>query len=250
MGARGSAMPGSFRSAVADRPHLLFFPLALALSWYPWILGMLGVEGTDGINPLGVLVAAHVTAGIAGGWPEARGVFARIGRWRAPLALYAMALFLPVALAAAAGLIALAVGTPTTSAFMPSVELVDRFLIAFLFVGAGRGARLARIRPARAGREVGLDQGRARHRRGLDAVACALVGQRVRMAPCSDLGSECGRRCARARLALSRLWGERAALHADAREREHGRPRLGVQVVCARVPDGAVGGPGPGRGWR
>lgn len=34
----------SIRESVARRPYLWFFPLAFVLSWYPWLLGMLGVE--------------------------------------------------------------------------------------------------------------------------------------------------------------------------------------------------------------
>jgi membrane protease YdiL (CAAX protease family) len=127
----------SIRAAVAARPMWVFFPLVFVLSWYPWVLGMLGVEGADGINPLGVLVAALITAGIAGGWPEARGVLARIGRWRVGLQWYAVALGLPVALAVSAGLIALAAGVPTTGQFTPNLGLLDYFLVAFLFVGLG-----------------------------------------------------------------------------------------------------------------
>jgi membrane protease YdiL (CAAX protease family) len=130
-------MTTSIRAAVADRPYLLFFPLALALSWYPWVLGMLGIEGADGINPLGVLVAALITAGLAGGWPEVRGVLARIGRWRVAPHLYAIALLAPLALALLAGGIAIALGTPTTGQYAPNAEMLDRFLIAFLFIGLG-----------------------------------------------------------------------------------------------------------------
>jgi hypothetical protein len=130
-------MASTLRAALAQRPYLLFFPLVFVLSWYPWVLGMLGVEGADGINPLGVLVAALVTAGIAGGWPEARGVLGRIVRWRAGLHLYAIALLGPLVLAVLAGLIAIALGAPTTGAFAPNLEMVDRFLIAFLFIGLG-----------------------------------------------------------------------------------------------------------------
>ena len=48
-------------------PLLCFLPLAFLLSWYPWLIYLVRGHGNGGPNPLGVFVAAVITAALAEG---------------------------------------------------------------------------------------------------------------------------------------------------------------------------------------
>lgn len=128
----------SFRSTLAQRPLLLFLPLAFLLSWYPSMLMLLGVEAS-GINPLGPLVAALVVLGLTTGWPGIRGLLAGVVRVRAGLRWYAAAFLLPAAMVGLAAVIVLAFGaaTPPQDKVAIGPELLDRALFAMLFVSLG-----------------------------------------------------------------------------------------------------------------
>ena len=41
-------------------PLITFLALAVVLSWYPWVLHLLGRPGNGGPNPLGLLLAALI----------------------------------------------------------------------------------------------------------------------------------------------------------------------------------------------
>ena len=121
------------------RPLLFFFPLAFALSWYPWILALVQRSGPSGPNPLGVLVAALLVTGLAFGKTGLKDLFARLFRWRVGVQWYALVLLLPPVFCITAAGINILAGAP-----MPSPEkfrawpgMIDRFIFIFLFIGLG-----------------------------------------------------------------------------------------------------------------
>jgi membrane protease YdiL (CAAX protease family) len=131
----------------------LFVLLAFLLSWYPWALKLMGLNerGSGGINPLGVLVAAMIAAGV-----EGNGAFKRLLRgftvWKLAPRWYAVAFLLPVVLATTAALLNIALGaavpTPTQLAAWP--KIFGAFAFIFLFIGLGeepgwRGFLLPRL---------------------------------------------------------------------------------------------------------
>lgn len=128
------------RSRVAARPALYFVLLAIVLSWYPWALKLAGVAAASGgMNPLGVFVAALVVAGVAWGWPAVRRQLGRIVRWRVPLRWYAAAFLVPAAVgfASLGANLAMGAAVPGNEAWARWPELLDGFLIGFLFIGLG-----------------------------------------------------------------------------------------------------------------
>lgn len=121
------------------RPLLLFFPLSFLLSWYPYLLGKTGwVKTSGGINPLGVMVAGIIVAGVCyrGGVKELLG---RYLRWRISWENYAFALLVPVVIALAGGAINVLLGAPqpTRAQLAAWPEILPAFVFIFLFVGLG-----------------------------------------------------------------------------------------------------------------
>jgi membrane protease YdiL (CAAX protease family) len=157
----------TIRSRVAARPGLYFLALALLLSWYPWALALLRVEGArGGMNPLGVLLAALLVSGMAWGWSGVKEQLARIVRWRVPLRWYAAVFLIPLAVGGVslAANLALGAAAPDPAAWTGWIGLLDAFLIGLLFIGLGeepgwRGFLLARVQrrhpPLRAALLVG-----------------------------------------------------------------------------------------------
>jgi len=131
-------MGNSVKATFTDRPLTVFFPLAFLLSWYPWLLSFLGVKAS-GINPLGVLAAALIVAGVGGGWSGVKSLLLRIVHVRFGLRWYAVALSLPVLFVGLALALNVAAGAPppTSEAWARWPEIVDRFIFGFLFVGLG-----------------------------------------------------------------------------------------------------------------
>ena len=129
----------SLRSFVHNWQVPLFFVLTIVLSWYPWLLGMLGVAKASGINPLGVLAAALIVTGMGSGWAGVKALLARIGRWRMGWGWFAAAIGVPIVILAAACVVNLALGAtmPTMAQWTQWPEIVDRFIFALLFVGLG-----------------------------------------------------------------------------------------------------------------
>lgn len=126
------------RSFVRRHALLAFFALAFGLSWYPHLLGLLGVRAS-GINPLGVLVAGLIVAACEDGWRGAKSLLAKMVRWRAGARAYAVAIGLPVVLLLLALVANLLLGAapPTAAALARWPDIVDSFLVMFLFVGLG-----------------------------------------------------------------------------------------------------------------
>jgi uncharacterized protein len=115
----------------------LFLVLGFALSWYPWALHALGYSGNPNPNPLGVLVAALIAAAVTGGWREAVAILKAMVRVRASATVWLATFAIPVgALAVGAGSAAL-FGITMRPAAISGSELLDRFLIVFLFVALG-----------------------------------------------------------------------------------------------------------------
>jgi membrane protease YdiL (CAAX protease family) len=129
----------SLRSVVRNWQAPVFFALAFALSWYPWVLGVLGVPKASGINPLGVFVAALIVAGVGGGWASVKALLSRVVRWRVGWGWLAAAIAIPVGILASACVLNFALGAamPTSTQWAQWPEILDRFLFAFLFVGIG-----------------------------------------------------------------------------------------------------------------
>jgi membrane protease YdiL (CAAX protease family) len=119
------------------RPLATFLILGFALSWYPWALHALGRPGNGGPNPIGLLLAALIAGYIDQGWRGSRAILRSIVRVRAPFGVWALALLLPFATLGAALIIASLAGVIVTPRPVPWSDLVDKFIIMFLFVGLG-----------------------------------------------------------------------------------------------------------------
>jgi len=121
-----------------ERPLWVFFPLAFLLSWYPWLLSLIGVKA-KGINPLGVLLAALIVAAASGRWKGLKALLLRIVRVRVGWRWYAVAVLLPALFVLLALALNLALGAtpPRAQDWAKWPEVVDRFVFGFLFVGLG-----------------------------------------------------------------------------------------------------------------
>ncbi len=117
----------------------VFFTLAFALSWYPWVGALLRGTST-GPNPLGPLLAGAILSTIIAGRHGLRHYFGQLIRWRVGAKWYLVIFGLPVLIC----LIAIAV----TEGLVRDVhidtlspqklrELPDRFIFILLFIGLG-----------------------------------------------------------------------------------------------------------------
>ena len=145
-----------------ERPLWVFFPLAFLLSWYPWLLSFLGVKA-HGMNPLGVLLAALIVAAASRGWRGLKALLLRIVRVRVGWRWYAVALLLPPAFVFLAFALNLALGAapPSPQDWAKWPEVVDSFIVGFLFVGLGeepgwRGYALPELMRRRSGLKAAL----------------------------------------------------------------------------------------------
>ena len=116
----------------------LFLLLVFPLSWYSWLLGYADDPGNSGINPLGPLVAALLVSA-ADGWRNLKAYVRTIVRVRASWTIYAVAFLLPILLAMASVGMMVALGSqfPMEQAQARWTDLIDAFLIMFLFVALG-----------------------------------------------------------------------------------------------------------------
>jgi len=133
-------------------PVILFFVLTYLLSWYGWLLHLAGMTKGGGLNPLGPLVAALIVTAITERWVGIKRLLAATVRWRVSIRWYAVAVLLPVAIAAAAAAIMWSLGVPRPNATQVAAwrEIPDRFIFVFLFIGLGeepgwRGFLLPRL---------------------------------------------------------------------------------------------------------
>ena len=123
--------------ARTSRALVTFLVLGCALSWYPWVLHILGRPGNGGPNPLGLLLAALIAAAVDGGWRGSLAILRSMVRLRAPAPVWLTAIALPFLALACALVIASAM--QVSIAFMPPSwsDLFDRFVFALLFVALG-----------------------------------------------------------------------------------------------------------------
>jgi membrane protease YdiL (CAAX protease family) len=133
-----TALDGSV-SASRNSPRALitFCVLGFGLSWYPWLLHLLGRPGNGGPNPLGLLLAALIAGYVDARWRGTTEVLRSIVRVRAPILNWAVALLLPLTSLAFALAIGASVGVAITPRPVPWSDLLDKFIIMFAFVGLG-----------------------------------------------------------------------------------------------------------------
>ena len=121
------------------RRHRLiaFFVLAFALSWYPWVVGLI-CGRTSGPNPLGPLVAAIIVTAITYGRSGLREFFSRLVRWRVGFKWYVVTFATPLLLCLIAVAITRCFAPPTSVLSVDKIrELPERFLFILLFIGLG-----------------------------------------------------------------------------------------------------------------
>jgi membrane protease YdiL (CAAX protease family) len=120
-------------------PFATFVVLAFALSWYPWLLHLTRlVPRASGMNPLGVLAAAFITAALLHGRAGAKELLIRLVRFRVHSGWYAFALGLPVIVAVTALGISVLIGARLDAPFRPDpLALLKSFVFMFFFVGVG-----------------------------------------------------------------------------------------------------------------
>jgi len=118
---------------------VVFFVLAFALSWYPWVIALMRGR-TSGPNPLGPLVAGIIVTAIVSGRSGLREFFSRLVRWRVGVKWYLITFATPVLVCLIAVAITLCFGWRSSVSGL-SVEklreLPERFLFILLFIGFG-----------------------------------------------------------------------------------------------------------------
>ena len=118
---------------------VVFFILAFALSWYPWVFALLRGQ-TTGPNPLGPFVAGISVTAIISGRIGLRQFFGRLGRWRFGTGWYAIIFATPILLCLCACLITIGL---LPEAHVPTLpierlrEVPERFIFILLFIGLG-----------------------------------------------------------------------------------------------------------------
>jgi membrane protease YdiL (CAAX protease family) len=116
---------------------IVFFVLAFALSWYPWMLALIRGRAS-GPNPLGPLVAAIIVTAIASGRSGLREFFSRLVRWRIGFKWYVVTFATPVLLCLIAVAITRCFAPPASVLSIDKIhELPARFLFILLFIGLG-----------------------------------------------------------------------------------------------------------------
>ena len=115
----------------------LFLVLAFCLSWYPWALHVLVRPGNPNPNPLGLLLAALFAAAVSGGWRESVAILKAMVRVRVSPVLWLAVVAIPVGALAVAAAIAAPFGISVQPTAIDWSDVLDRFLIALLFVALG-----------------------------------------------------------------------------------------------------------------
>jgi len=125
------------RSTNEWRALPVFLALAFLLSWYPWALHAAGYPGNGNPNPLGLLLAALIASSIDSGWRGPVAILRSIVRLRAAPSLWLASIGIPIAAVAAGLALAANQNIPVELHALDWSDLLDRFLIAFLFVALG-----------------------------------------------------------------------------------------------------------------
>ncbi len=121
-------MPTYFRIA-------LFFALACALTWWPFVVPGFAPDGHPTNFALGPLIAAPIVILASEGRAGLVAWLRRIARVRAPLWVYATAFFGPLGIAALSTIFAIAVGTP--AGVPPTYGVGDLLFYAGVVLVAG-----------------------------------------------------------------------------------------------------------------
>jgi membrane protease YdiL (CAAX protease family) len=140
----------SITSFIKRHTLVMFFALAYALSWLPWLFE------AHSILPFGPLLAALLVLPFVGGWAGVKGFLRRIAQWRVGPRWYLLVLGLPVAIRAVAiGLnILLGAAAPMWERVPPLSQLPILFLVIAFMIGLGeepawRGFALPRLSAGR-----------------------------------------------------------------------------------------------------
>jgi uncharacterized protein len=146
------------RALVKRHRLTTFFILAYALSWWAWILYALGAFPGP-IASFGPFLAAVVVLAVTEGKAGLLGLFRRMVRWRVAPGWYAVALLLPVVLAASATALNVLLGAqpPSAGQLGAWTGVFSTFAFALLIPGVGgaweepgwRGYALPRLQSGR-----------------------------------------------------------------------------------------------------
>lgn len=145
-------MPDSAKSFVDRHALAIFFVLAYALSWWPWIWTIASPETSPStILPCGPFFAAVIVLAFLGR-RHLMEFLSAIVRWRVAPRWYAVALLLPVLVTVVAVLVNVGLGAEPLGSFVPPApaSLVAKFLFVFVLIGLGeepawRGFALPRL---------------------------------------------------------------------------------------------------------
>ena len=145
-------------SAVRRHPLVVFFVLAYALSWWPWILYAFDLSPLP-IVGFGPFLAAIVVLAVTRGKAGVMALLRRMVRWRVSPVWYAVALLLPVAITVAATVLNVLFGAqaPSSAELSGWTGLVPGFFVLLLVPGFGgaweepgwRGYALPRLQVGR-----------------------------------------------------------------------------------------------------
>jgi membrane protease YdiL (CAAX protease family) len=141
-------------SRIKRHPLTLFFALAYALSWWPWIWTALDPAAPSTILPPGPLLAALIVLAITGGWRAIWQFLKRIVQWRVGLRWYVVVLALPPAITLGSVALDLIFGATMEPHFLGWIDLGARFVLILLLIGLGeepawRGFALPRLMAGR-----------------------------------------------------------------------------------------------------
>ena len=132
-------MMSRLTSVVKLHPLIAFFVLAIALSWWGWILYAMDLSPTP-IASFGPFLAALAVLAFTRGRSGVVGLLRRMVRWRVSPAWYAVALLLPISVtlvATASNVFLLGAGAPSSAELGGWSNLFTLFPILLLIPGMG-----------------------------------------------------------------------------------------------------------------
>lgn len=132
-------MMSGISSVVKRHPIIAFFVLALALSWWGWILYAIDLSPTP-IASFGPFLAALVVLAVTRGRTGMVGLLRRMVRWRVGLRWYAVALLLPIGVtlvAAVSNVFLLGAQAPSSAELGGWSNLFTLFPLLLLIPGMG-----------------------------------------------------------------------------------------------------------------
>ena len=132
----------TFTSWIKQHALLVFYVLAVALSWWPWWLYVKGIGNFPPILPLGPLLAVLIVVPLASGWAGVKAFVRSTFRWRVGLHWYAIAVGFPIVVSGAAAGLNILLGATYTALVLPVslTAVLLAILDMFLWVGLGEEA--------------------------------------------------------------------------------------------------------------